>query len=49
MSDECDVASVKWLGGSLLNVEIRLGPAELPVPYEVNVASAGLAGLKEER
>lgn len=39
-SEACDVKSVSWAGGTLLDVEIRLGPGELPVPFEVNVAGA---------
>jgi hypothetical protein len=47
-SGSCDVSGAAWLGGTLLNVEIRLGPAELPVPFEVNVASAAFVGQTEE-
>lgn len=39
-SGECDVEQAEWLGGSLLDVRIRLGPAELSVPFEVNVRAA---------
>lgn len=45
---DCDVSRVKWLGGSLLNVEIRQGPAELSVPYEVNVGMAAAVTRSEE-
>ncbi len=45
---DCDVTSATWLGGTLLNVEIRLGPAEPPVPFEVNVAAAAPATPEEE-
>ncbi len=47
-AENCDVARAAWLGGTLLNVEIRLGPAELSVPFEVNVKSAMPAGSTEE-
>jgi hypothetical protein len=40
-TEDCDVMRVSWLGGTLLNVGIRRGPAELSVPFEVNVATAG--------
>ncbi len=46
-SGECDVVEVEWLGGSLLDVRIRLGPAEFSVPFEVNVGT-GLAVPREE-
>lgn len=36
----CDVEQAEWLGGSLLDVKIRLGPAERSVPFEVNVRTA---------
>jgi len=36
--EDCDVERVVWLGGTLLDVGIRLGPAEESVPFEVNVA-----------
>ena len=39
-SGECDVEEAEWLGGSLLDVRIRLGPAERSVPFEVNVRAA---------
>ncbi len=45
---DCDVSRVEWLGGTLLNVEIRQGPAELSVPYEVNVSMAGSVPASEE-
>jgi hypothetical protein len=48
LSGDCDVSRVDWVGGTLLDVEIRLGPAELPVPFEVNVAAAAAAGQVEE-
>lgn len=38
--EDCDVIGVAWLGGTLLNVNMRLGPAEVAVPYEVNVGLA---------
>lgn len=44
----CDVSRVKWLGGTLLNVEIRRGPAELAVAYEVNVSTAVPVTQSEE-
>lgn len=47
-ADDCDVETVRWLGGSLLNVGIRLGPAEASVPFEVNVARAAPAAEDEE-
>ncbi len=47
-AEACDVARAAWLGGTLLNVEIRLGPAELPVPFEVNVAAVVPVGSEEE-
>jgi hypothetical protein len=48
-SGECDVEQAEWLGGSLLDVRIRLGPAERSVPFEVNVrAAASLDTDKEE-
>ncbi len=46
-SGECDVVEVEWLGGSLLDVRIRLGPAESSVPFEVNVGT-GLPLPREE-
>jgi hypothetical protein len=46
--EACDVAQATWLGGTLLDVEIRLGPAELPVPFEVNVAAGAPVGSEEE-
>ncbi len=45
---DCDVEQVEWLGGSLLNVQIRLGPAERSVPFEVNVEAAATLGAEEE-
>ena len=45
---DCDVEQAEWLGGSLLNVKIRLGPAERSVPFEVNVESAASLGTEEE-
>jgi hypothetical protein len=48
-SADCDVSSVRWVGGTLLNVEIRQGPAELSVPYEVNVGMATAVAPSEER
>jgi hypothetical protein len=45
---DCDVERVDWLGGSLLNVEIRLGPAEGAVPFEVNVEAAASLDMREE-
>jgi hypothetical protein len=47
-AEVCDVAEVAWLGGTLLDVEIRLGPAELPVPFEVNVAEVAAVESEEE-
>jgi hypothetical protein len=47
-AEACDVAEAAWLGGTLLDVEIRLGPAELPVPFEVNVADVAPVGSEEE-
>ncbi|MGD2152821.1 MAG: hypothetical protein PVG79_06100 [Gemmatimonadales bacterium] len=47
-AESCDVVRATWLGGTLLDVEIGLGPAELPVPFEVNVAGAVPAGSQEE-
>jgi hypothetical protein len=47
-AEACDVAQAAWLGGTLLDVEIRLGPAELPVPFEVNVADVAPVGSEEE-
>ncbi|UCC73309.1 MAG: hypothetical protein JSV86_01715 [Gemmatimonadota bacterium] len=47
-AEDCDVAVAVWLGGTLLDVEIRLGPAELSVPFEVNVAAEALVGPEEE-
>ncbi len=44
---DCDVVEVEWLGGSLLDVRIRLGPAESSVPFEVNVG-AGAPVAREE-
>jgi hypothetical protein len=46
--EDCDVERVVWLGGTLLNVGIRLGPAEASVPYEVNVAATQRYGMREE-
>ena len=45
---DCDVEQVEWFGGSLLNVMIRLGPAERSVPFEVNVEDAASLGMEEE-
>ncbi len=45
---DCDVVQAEWLGGSLLNVMIRLGPAERSVPFEVNVEEAASLGMEEE-
>jgi hypothetical protein len=45
---DCDVEQVEWLGGSLLDVMIRLGPAERSVPFEVNVEAAATLGAEEE-
>lgn len=47
--EDCDVSLVRWVGGTLLNVEIRQGPAELSVPYEVNVGMATAVAPSEER
>jgi hypothetical protein len=47
-AEVCDVARATWLGGTLLNVEIRLGPAELSVPFEVNVDAAAPVEPREE-
>jgi len=47
-TEHCDVVRAAWLGGTLLNVEIRLGPAELSVPFEVNVGSAASVEPREE-
>jgi hypothetical protein len=47
-AEVCDVAQAEWLGGTLLDVEIRLGPAELPVAFEVNVADVAPMGSEEE-
>lgn len=47
-SEACDVAQAEWLGGTLLDVEIRLGPAESPVPFEVNVANVAPGRSEEE-
>ncbi len=44
---ECDVVEVEWLGGTLLDVRIRLGPAEFSVPFEVNVGTGALVPRKE--
>ena len=44
--EACDVVSAEWLGNSLFDVKIRMGPAEEPIAYEVNVT--GLAALEEE-
>lgn len=44
--DGCEVVSAEWLGNSLFDVKIRMGPAEEPIAYEVNVI--GLAPLEEE-
>lgn len=46
---DCDVSRVEWVGGSLLDVEIRQGPAEGSVPYEVNVSMAGSGPVTEEK
>lgn len=46
--EDCDVERVVWLGGTLLNVGIRLGPAEESVPFEVNVAETPPTGTREE-
>lgn len=46
--DDCDVEQAQWLGGSLLNVRIRLGPAERSVPFEVNVEAAASLEREEE-
>ncbi len=48
LSGGCDVSRASWVGGTLLNVDIRLGPAEQPVPFEVNVAAATPTGQVEE-
>ena len=47
LSEACDVNRLVWVGGTLLDVEIKLGPGELAVPFEVNVA-APAAGQEEE-
>jgi hypothetical protein len=47
-AEDCDVVRAAWLGGTLLNVEIRLGPAELSVPFEVNVGGAASVEPREE-
>lgn len=47
-AEDCDVVRAAWLGGTLLNVEIRLGPAELSVPFEVNVGGAVSVEPREE-
>lgn len=44
---ECDVVEVEWLGGTLLDVRIRLGPAEFSVPFEVNVGTGALMPREE--
>jgi hypothetical protein len=46
--EDCDVVGAAWLGGTLLNVEISLGPAESPVPFEVNVTATAPADPTEE-
>ncbi len=45
-SQQCDVQRAAWVGGTLLDVDIRLGPGEQALPFEVNVSSA--AGEPEE-
>lgn len=47
-TDDCDVARADWLGGTLLNVEIRRGSAELTVPIEVNVSATVTVERVEE-
>jgi hypothetical protein len=44
----CDVTRVRWLGGTLLNVEIRLGPDEPSVPFEVNAGELGSEPVESE-
>jgi len=46
--EDCDVERVVWLGGTLLDVGIRLGPAEESVPFEVNVAQTPGSDTSEE-
>lgn len=45
-SEQCDVQRAGWVGGTLLDVDIRLGPGEQALPFEVNVSSP--AGEPEE-
>ena len=48
--DACDVTAVKWVGGTLMDVEIRLGEDEPSVPFEVNVTELAPApGPKEAK
>ncbi|UCC81450.1 MAG: hypothetical protein JSW46_10540 [Gemmatimonadota bacterium] len=47
-AEACDVVQAAWLGGTLLDVEIRLGPAELAVPFEVNIVDVAPLGSEEE-
>jgi len=47
-AEDCDVVRAAWLGGTLLDVEIRLGPAELSVPFEVNVGGGASVEPREE-
>lgn len=46
--DACDVTEVRWVGGTLMDVEIRLGEDEPSVPFEVNVSElTPVSGPKE--
>lgn len=45
--ENCDVFDVNWLGGTLLDVQIRSGPAGLSVAYEVNVGEVPRSALPE--
>lgn len=47
--DRCDVTAVRWVGGTLLDVEIRPGPDEPSVPFEINVSGLrSLDAVEEE-
>lgn len=47
--NRCDVTAARWVGGTLLDVEIRPGPDEPSVPFEINVSGlAPLDAVEEE-
>lgn len=48
IAERCDLTDVGWLGGTLLDVEIRPGIDEPSVPFEVNVTDLSPASESEE-